>query len=52
LLKLKQILFSRQLSDRDVLSPRLPETIATSFVAALPLMRLLSTLPAEDRDPA
>lgn len=52
LLKLRQILFSRQLSDRDVLSPRLTDTIATSFVAALPLMRLLATLPGEDREPA
>ena len=44
LLKLKQLLFGRRLSDRDVKSPKLPDLIADSFAAAMPVMRLLASV--------
>jgi uncharacterized protein (DUF2461 family) len=46
LLKLKDVVFGRQLSDEDARSTGLPDIIADSFAAALPVLRLLSTLPA------
>lgn len=48
LLKLKDVTFGRPLADEEVLSPRLPETIAESLAAAVPLLRLLATLPGEE----
>ena len=51
LLKLRQLLFSRHLSDAEVLAPKLPDTITRSFVAALPLMRLLGELPGGEPPP-
>lgn len=48
LLKLRQLLFSRHLSDAEVLSTRLPDTITKSFLAALPLMVLLGELGGEE----
>jgi uncharacterized protein (TIGR02453 family) len=45
LLKLKDVTFGRRLSDSDALSPELPDVIADSFEAGLPVMRLLADLP-------
>jgi uncharacterized protein (TIGR02453 family) len=45
LLTLKDITFGRRLSDADVLTPGLPDTIADTFAAAIPVMRLLAELP-------
>ncbi len=45
LLKLKDVTFGRPLSDDEVLSPNLPDTLATAFAAAVPLLHLLATLP-------
>lgn len=44
LLKVKDVVFGRRLSDADVTTPHLPDTIADSLSAAVPLMRFLSTL--------
>jgi uncharacterized protein (TIGR02453 family) len=44
LLKLKDIVFGRRLSDDAVYSPDLPDIIASSLATAVPLMRLLSSL--------
>jgi len=50
LLKLKDITFSRRLSDDDVLSPELPDVLASTFAAAIPVLRLLARLsPGEVR---
>ncbi len=46
LLRLKDVTFGRQLSDEEALSPELPDVIADSFAAALPVFRLLADLPA------
>jgi len=46
LLKLKDVVFGRQLSDEDARSAALPDIIADSFAAALPVLRFLSALPA------
>lgn len=46
LLKLKDVVFSRRLSDEDVLSPRLPDVLADTFEAGLPVFRLLAHLPS------
>jgi uncharacterized protein (TIGR02453 family) len=40
----KDVIFGRRLSDREVLSARLPDTLADGFAAALPVFRLLATL--------
>jgi uncharacterized protein (TIGR02453 family) len=44
LLKLKDVVFGRRLSDADATSPRLPDVIADSFAAGLPMMRFLSAI--------
>jgi uncharacterized protein (TIGR02453 family) len=44
LLKLKDVTFGRRLADDDIYSPALPDTIADSFAAAVPVMRFLATL--------
>ena len=44
LLKLKDVVFGRRLSDADALSPKLPDLIADSFGAGLPVMRYLAAL--------
>src|SRR5207245_11579604 len=44
LLKLKQLLFGRSLSDADVLSPGLQDLLAETFSAAMPVMRLLASV--------
>jgi uncharacterized protein (DUF2461 family) len=44
LLKLKDVTFGHRLSDADVMSPDLPDTIADSFEVAVPVMRWLASL--------
>lgn len=45
LLKLKDMTFGHRLSDNDVASPELPDRLVTSLTTAVPVMRLLATLP-------
>jgi uncharacterized protein (TIGR02453 family) len=45
LLKLKDMTFGHRLSDADVASPELPDRLVASLSKALPVMRLLATLP-------
>jgi uncharacterized protein (TIGR02453 family) len=50
LLKLKDVTFGRPLSDAEVLSPDLPDTLASAYAAAVPVLRLLAGLePQESR---
>jgi uncharacterized protein (DUF2461 family) len=50
LLKLKDVTFGRHLSDDEVFSPNLPDTLAEAFTAAVPLLELLARLsPGEVR---
>jgi uncharacterized protein (TIGR02453 family) len=44
LLKHKDVTFGHRLADMDVLSPTLPDIVADSFEAAVPLMRFLARL--------
>ena len=44
LLKLKDVTFGRQLSDTEALSAGLPDELADSFAAAVPVLRLLAGL--------
>jgi uncharacterized protein (TIGR02453 family) len=44
LLRLKNVLFSRRLADRDVFSPSLPDIIARDLDAARPVLSLLDRL--------
>jgi uncharacterized protein (TIGR02453 family) len=44
LLKLKDVTFGRRLSDAEALSPGLPELIADTFEAAMPVMRYLAAI--------
>jgi len=44
LLRLKDIIFSRRLSDEDAFSADLPDALADTFVAAMPVFRLLAGL--------
>jgi len=46
LLKLKDVVFGRRLSDDDAFSPGLPDMLADALDAALPVFRLLASLPA------
>ena len=43
-LKLKDVIFGRRLSDAEAESPDLPETLATTFAAGVPLLRYLAAL--------
>lgn len=43
-LRLKDVIFMKRLSDRDVTSADLPDTLADAFAAAMPVMRFLTTL--------
>lgn len=45
LLKLRDITFGHRLSDEDVYSPDLPDRLVASLTTAVPVMRLLATLP-------
>jgi uncharacterized protein (TIGR02453 family) len=49
LLKLKDVTFGRRLSDDDILSPDLPEILTDTFLAAVPVLRLLARLAPEGR---
>jgi uncharacterized protein (TIGR02453 family) len=51
LLKLKDVTFSRQLSDAEALSAGLPNILADGFAAALPVLRLLASLVATPAAP-
>jgi uncharacterized protein (TIGR02453 family) len=44
LLRWKDVIFGRRLSDREVLSPGLPDTLADGYAAALPVLRFLAAL--------
>jgi uncharacterized protein (TIGR02453 family) len=44
LFRWKDVVFGRRLSDREVLSPDLPDTIADGYAAAVPVFRFLATL--------
>jgi uncharacterized protein (TIGR02453 family) len=44
LLRMRDVVFGRRLSDADVLSRTLPGTIADAFEAAVPVLRLLASL--------
>jgi uncharacterized protein (TIGR02453 family) len=48
LLKLKDVTFGRQLGDGDVMAPALPATIAATLERAVPILRLLATLPGAE----
>ena len=43
-LKLKDVVFGKRLSDRDVTSPALPDILADAFAAATPVMRFIASL--------
>ncbi len=45
LLKLKDVTFGQRLSDADVASPELPDRLVESLATAVPVMRMLATLP-------
>lgn len=47
LLKLKDVTFGRELSEKEVLSPSLPRILADDFAAAMPVMRFLASLEPE-----
>ena len=44
LLKMRDVVFGRRLSDEEALSPDLPDVIADGYAAALPVFRLLASL--------
>ena len=46
LLTLKDIIFRRRLSDADVMSPDLPDLLADSYAAAMPVFELLARVAA------
>ncbi|MBX3029182.1 MAG: DUF2461 domain-containing protein [Chloroflexi bacterium] len=49
LLRMRDVVFGRPLSDEEVLSSTLPDTLAEAFAAAMPVFRLLASLrPADD----
>ncbi|HEX2756338.1 MAG TPA: DUF2461 family protein, partial [Candidatus Limnocylindrales bacterium] len=44
ILKLKDVIFGKRLSDEEAYSADLPETIADTFAAGVPLLRYLAAL--------
>jgi uncharacterized protein (TIGR02453 family) len=46
LFRYKDVVFGRRLSDAEVLSPSLPDTIADAFVAGMPVFEFLATVRA------
>jgi hypothetical protein len=44
LLKLKDVVFGRRLSDADAFSPGLPDLLADALEAGMPVFRLLARL--------
>jgi uncharacterized protein (TIGR02453 family) len=48
LLKLKDVIFGRSLTDAELLAPELPATVAHLLGAAVPVLRLLAGLPGHE----
>jgi uncharacterized protein (TIGR02453 family) len=48
LLKLKDVTFGRPLSDAEVLSPGLPDVLASTYAASVPVLSLLARLAPEE----
>jgi uncharacterized protein (TIGR02453 family) len=46
LLRMRDVVFGRRLSDEEALSPALPDILVDGYVAALPVFRLLASLRA------
>jgi uncharacterized protein (TIGR02453 family) len=46
LLRYKDVVFGRHLSDEEVLSPDLPDTLADAYAAGMPVFRFLDTIQA------
>ena len=46
LLRYKDVVFGRHLSDDEVLSPSLPDTLADAYAAGMPVFRFLDTIQA------
>ena len=46
LFRYKDVVFGRRLSDDEVLSPSLPDTLAEAFAAGMPVFRFLATIRA------
>ena len=46
LLRYKDVVFGRNLSDDEVLSPSLPDTLADAYAAGMPVFRFLDTIQA------
>ena len=46
LLRYKDVVFGRHLSDAEVLSPSLPDTLADAYAAGMPVFRFLDTIRA------
>ena len=44
LLRYKDVIFGRRLSDKEALSPKLPDIVADGFTAAVPVLRFLARL--------
>lgn len=44
ILRLKDVVFGQRLADADAMSPELPDVLAESFTAALPVMRYLAAI--------
>lgn len=44
LFRWKDVIFGRRMSDREVLSAKLPDLLADGFAAAMPVFRLLATI--------
>ncbi len=49
LLRLKDVTFGRRLADAEVMSADLPELLASIYAAAVPVLRLLASLPSDER---
>ena len=48
LLKFKDVTFGRPISDEEAFSPNLPDLLADTFAAAVPVLRLLARLAPDD----
>ena len=46
LFRYKDVVFGRRLSDAEVLSPSLPDTLADAFAAGMPVFEFLATIRA------
>ena len=43
-LKMKDVVFGRRLSDHEAMSPHLPDVMADTFEAAMPMFQYLATI--------